>query len=197
MPTFTPFLCRVTPYGTPFFVSLEPSSNVFIIGDLSAEDVCRLYWLLESVTINYKLMFSGSLEVRGELAMGGMYGTVPRQRLLGVPNFRGSIFHSSSGVQSESYIDFSKIYFQSNGLYAVAFDFVIYSKIETEGGSNFLVSLYRNSGSSGQRDSYKTKTVNFSGKNFALYLNYNSQIWTANEIEFNEFSMTTVFYENA
>ncbi|MDR1906822.1 MAG: hypothetical protein LBQ03_01200 [Puniceicoccales bacterium] len=196
MSTYTPFLCRVTSYGTPFFVPLEISSGSFDIRNLSAEDVCRYYWLLESVTIHYKLTFSGSLEVGSNLLLGGMYGTVPRMRLLSVPNFQGTIFHSSSGVQSEGSIDFSKIYFQGSGPYAVNFDFAIYARVETLAGSNFLVSFHRSAGSSGQRDRYKTQAVNFLGNNFTVYLNYNSAIWTADEIELNEFSLAATVYNN-
>jgi hypothetical protein len=196
MSTYTPFLCRVTPYGTPFFVPLEPSSGNFVINNLSAEALCHHYWLLESVTIHYKLTFSGSLEVGTDLLLGGMYGTVPRRRLLAVPSFQGTIFHSSSGVQAEGDIDFSTVYLQENGLHAVNFDFAIYSKVATMPGSNFLVSFDRSIGSSGQRNSYKSQVVNFLGKSVTIYLNYNDQIWNGDEIELNEFSLGAVFYNN-
>jgi hypothetical protein len=196
MSTYTPFLCRVTPYGTPFFVPLEFSSGSFAISNLSAEALCRYYWLLESVTIHYKLIFSGSLEVGTDLSFGGMYGTAPRQRLLTVPSFSGMIFHSSSGVQAEGNVNFSTIYLQESGLYAVNFDLAIYSKAETIGGSNFLVSFQRSIGSSGQRDSYRSRTVNFLGKSVTIYLNYNDQIWGSDKIELDEFSLAATFYNN-
>ncbi|MDR3317755.1 MAG: hypothetical protein LBS71_03045 [Puniceicoccales bacterium] len=196
MPTYTPFLCRVTPYGTPFFVSLESSSNTFAIDNLSAEDVCYYYWLLESVTIHYKMTFSGSLEIQNNLLLGGMYGTVPQRRVLDTPSFNGSIFHSSSGVQVEGRIDLSKIYLQPNGLYAIDFKFIIYARSETIDGSNFLLSFYRSIGNSGQRNSYKTQDFSFLGETKTIYLNYNSQIWSESEIELNEFSITTTFFSN-
>jgi hypothetical protein len=167
-----------------------------VISDLSAEELCRIYWLLESVTIHYKLIFSGSLEVMGNLPLGGMYGTVPRMRLRNVPSFQGAIFHSASGIQSESNVDLSTIYHQSNGLYAVNFDCVLYAKVETLEGSNFLVSFYRSVGNSGQRNGCKTQTVDFLGRDVTVYLNYNDQIWNENEIELNEFSLGTTFYSN-
>ncbi|MDR0740154.1 MAG: hypothetical protein LBF34_00390 [Puniceicoccales bacterium] len=196
MSTYTPFLCRVTPHGTPFFVPLEPSLGGFVINNLPAETLCQYYWLLESVTIHYKLIFSGSLVVEGNLLLGGMYGTVPRQRLLAVPNFSGIIFHSASGVQAEGNVDFSTVYLQENGLYAVDFDFAIYAKVETVAGSNFLVSFQRSVGSSGQRNSYKSQAVNFLGKSVIVYLNYNDQIWSSDKIELDEFSLGAVFYNN-
>lgn len=167
-----------------------------MINNLSAETLCQCYWLLESVTIHYKLIFSGSLVVEDNLLLGGIYGTVPRRRLLDVPNFSGTIFHSASGVQAEGNVDFSTVYQQSNGLYAVDFDFAIYAKVETIGGSNFLVSFQRSTGSDGQRNDYESQTINFLGKNVTVYLNYNNQIWSSDEIELDEFSVTTVFYNN-
>ncbi|MDR1434888.1 MAG: hypothetical protein LBI77_00585 [Puniceicoccales bacterium] len=196
MATYTPFLCRVTPHGTPFFVPIEPSSDVFVIDNLSAEEVCRYYWLLNAVTIDYRMTFNGSLEVLGDLLLGGMYAAAPRMRLLSVPDFSNEIFDSSSGVQSEGIVDFSKIYLQNSGSYALVFDFIIYARVETVGGSNFLVSFHRSPGSSGQRDSYKTYTTDCFGKNITIYLNYNSQIWATDEIELNECSMVATFYEN-
>jgi hypothetical protein len=196
MSTYTPFLCRVTPYGTPFFVSLASSSDSFVIDNLSAEELCHYYWLLESVTIHYKLTFSGSLVVESSLLLGGMYGTVPRRRLLGVPSFSGTIFHSASGVQAEGDIDFSTVYERESGPYAVNFDFAIYSKVETVPGSNFLVSFGRSTGSSGQRNRYKTQVVSFLGRSVTVYLNYNDQIWGSDEIELNEFSLGAVFFSN-
>ncbi|MDR1366832.1 MAG: hypothetical protein LBJ13_02920 [Puniceicoccales bacterium] len=196
MSTYTPFLCRVTPYGTPFFVPLEFSSGTFVINNLSAEELCRNYWLLESLTIHYKLIFSGSLEVTGNLLLGGMYATAPRMRLLNVPSFQGTIFHSASGVQTDGNVDFSTIYYQSDGPYAVNFDFAIYARVETLSGSNFLVSFHRSAGHSGQRSSYKAQTVNFLEKSVTIYLNYNDQIWKSNEIELAEFSLAAAFYNN-
>jgi hypothetical protein len=196
MATYTPFLCRVTPHGTPFFVPIEPSSDFFTIDNLSAEEVCHYYWLLDAVTIDYGMTFSGSLEVLGDLLLGGMYAAAPRLRLLSVPDFSDEIFDSSSGVQAEGMIDFSKIYLQNNGSYAIAFDFVIYAKVETIGSSNFLVSFRRSSGSSGQRDSYKTYATDCFGKSITVYLNYNSQIWAADEIELSECAMGATFHEN-
>jgi hypothetical protein len=186
----------VTPYGVPFFVPLEFSSGNFVIDQLSAEELCHYYWLLESVMIHYKLTFSGSLEVEGNLLLGGMYGRVPRMRLLSVPNFQATIFHSASGVQGEGSVDFSTIYCQNGGLYAVNFDCVLYAKVETVAGSNFLVSFHRSVGSSGQRDSYKTQAVNFLGKSVTVYLNYNGQVWSGDEIELDEFSLGATFYDN-
>ncbi|MDR0418077.1 MAG: hypothetical protein LBH08_01400 [Puniceicoccales bacterium] len=196
MSTYTPFLCHVTPYGTPFFVPLKSSADTFMISNLSAEELCRNYWLLESLTIYYKLIFSGSLEITGNLSLGGMYATAPRMRLLNVPSFQGTIFHSSSGVQADGNVDFSSIYHQSDGLYAVNFDFAIYARVETISGSNFLVSFYRSVGHSSQRNSYKTQTVNFLGKSITVYLNYNDQIWESDEIELAEFSLAAVLYDN-
>ncbi|MDR1303530.1 MAG: hypothetical protein LBJ81_02830 [Puniceicoccales bacterium] len=66
MSTYTPFLCRVAPHGTPFFVPLEASSDTFFARDLAAADVCRYYWLLESVAIAYRMTFDG-LVVQGNL----------------------------------------------------------------------------------------------------------------------------------
>jgi hypothetical protein len=117
-------------------------------------------------------------------------------RLLSVPSFQGTIFHSASGVQAEGNVDFSTVYLQENGLYGVDFNFAIYSRVETLAGSNFLVSFQRSIGSSGQRSSYKSQTVNFLGKSVTIYLNYNDQIWNSDEIELDEISVTTVFYNN-
>jgi hypothetical protein len=196
MSTYTPFLCPVTPYGTPFFVSLEASSDNFAMNNISAEELCFYYWLLESVTIHYKLIFSGSLEVEGNLVLGGMYGTVPRMRLLDVPNFSGTIFHSASGLQAEGSIDFSTIDCQVDGLYAVNFAFNAYDRIEGIGGSNCLLSFYRSVGSTGQRNSHQSQAVNFLGKRVTIYLNYNNQIWSEDEIELNEFSLAATFFSN-
>jgi hypothetical protein len=175
---------------------MEFSVGNFVIGQLSAEELCRHYWLLESVTIHYKLTFSGSLEVEGNLLLGGMYGRVPRMRLLSVPNFQATIFHSASGVQAEGSVDFSTIYCQGDGLYAINFDCTLYAKMETVAGSNFLVSFHRSEGNSGQRDSYKTRTANFLGKSVTGYLNYNGQIWSEDEIQLDEFSLAATFYDN-
>ncbi|MDR1591073.1 MAG: hypothetical protein LBR92_03715 [Puniceicoccales bacterium] len=196
MSTYTPFLCRVTPYGTPFFVPLEVSSGSFVINNLSAAELCQYYWLLESVTIHYKMLFYGSVVISTDLSLGGMYATQPRQRILGVPSFLGTIFHESVGIQASSNIDFSTIYLQGSGLYAVDFDFTIYTRIETLAGSNFLVSFYRSVGSNGQRNSYKTQTVNFLGESITVYLNYNDQNFDSDEIELTEFSLAATFYSN-
>ncbi|MDR2806588.1 MAG: hypothetical protein LBB11_00300 [Puniceicoccales bacterium] len=196
MSTYTPFLCRVTPYGTPFFVPEASSTNPWIIDNLSAQDVCRYYWLLEWVSIAYKMTFSGSFEVQSNLSLGGMYTSVPRMRIIAPPQFSGSIFQPSSGIITEGKIDFSKIYLQEGGQYAIDFTFNAYSRDEGIGGSDFLLSFYRSVGDIGQRDSYKSQTVDFSGKSVTVYLNYNSQIWPEDEIELNSFSLSASFFSN-
>jgi hypothetical protein len=196
MSTYTPFLCPVAPHGTPFFVPLEESSDAFFMHDLAAADVCRCYWLLESVTIHYKMTFYGSLEVQGNLLLGGIYAPVPRQRLVAVPSFYASQFLSSLGVQAVGNLDFSKVYLQENGKLAFQFSVAVYARDETVAGSNFLLSFERSMGSGGQRDAYKAKAFDFFGETRTAHLNYNRQIWSDGEVAFDEFSLTPVFYNN-
>lgn len=193
MSTFTPFLCPVTTYGTPHFVPLSSSNHASILNNMTADEACRNYWLLESVTIRYAMVLSGTLEVAGDLLLGGMYGTSPINRLLSPTHFTVSFYHSSCGVQSEASIDFSTIYLQENQLYAAAFDLFCYNLIEGIEGSNLLLSFTRSTGSSGQRNSCKTRNFTFLGSSRTAYLNYNSQIW--DDIEFNEFSVATTYFE--
>ncbi|MDR0590798.1 MAG: hypothetical protein LBG09_03040 [Puniceicoccales bacterium] len=194
MSTYTPFFCRVAAHGTPFFVPLEASSNTFFIRDLAAADVCHYYWLLESVTIAYKMTFEG-LVVQGNLFLGS-YAPVPRQRLLAVPPFYASQFLSSYGIQTVGELNFSKVYLQEDGQLALAFNFTAYSRDETVGGSQFLLCLERSEGDNGQRNAYKTKAFNIFGGGKTAYLNYNNQIWGDSGVALNEFSMAAVFYDN-
>ena len=196
MSTFTPFLCPVTPYGTPHFVSLSSNSSSSILSNMTAEELCRNYWLLESVTIHYAMLLSGTLEIVGDLLLGGMYGVRPVARLLSPTHFTSSFYHSSCGVQSEAEIDFSTVYDQGNQRYAAAFDFVSYNLNEGVGGSNLLLAFYRSTGTSGQRNQCKTRSFTFLGSTHTVYLNYNSQIWSSSDIELNAFSITTTFFAN-
>jgi hypothetical protein len=195
MLTYTPFLCSVTPYGTPFFVSQEPALGSFVINNLTAEEICRYYWLLESVMIHYKFTFNGSMEIQDSFVLGGA-NTEPQWRILSVPSYYSSILNGSFGIRAESSIDFSTVYLQENGLYAINFNFAIYNDIETVAGSSLLISFYRSVGNSGQRNAYKSLSANFLGKNLTAYLNYDNRVWDSSEIEFNEISLETTFYNN-
>jgi hypothetical protein len=195
MATFTPFFCRVTPYGTPHFVPLESSSHTFILNNLSAQEVCHYYWLLHKLVFYYKLTFSGSLVVEKYLSMGTTT-IVPRNRLISVPAFSGSLFDSSTGIIWNGAINFSKIYLQDDGQYAIDLQFAAYNQTEGLGESHFLLSFGRSLGDSGQRDAYQSTVIDFMGKNISVYLNYNSQIWSGTSIALNDFSLTATFYDN-
>ncbi|MDR1303321.1 MAG: hypothetical protein LBJ81_01725, partial [Puniceicoccales bacterium] len=126
----------------------------------------------------------------------GSYAPVPRQRLLAVPPFYASQFLSSYGIQVAGELDFSQVYLQTDGQLALAFNFAAYSRVETVGGSQFLLSLERSEGDDGQRNAYKTKAFSVFGGGRTAYLNYNNEIWSDSGVALNEFSMATAFYDN-
>ena len=197
MSRFTPFLCRVTSYGTPDFVPLSLSGKTSILSNMTPEELCRNYWLLESVTIRYKMLLSGTLEVSGDLILGGMYSTVPIRRLLSPTKFTASVYHAFYGVQSNASIDFSTVYQQEDQRYAVPFDFVSYVPDEGLDEGNLLLSFYRSTGANGQRNQCKTRNFTFLDTVQTVYLNYNGQIWPDTDIELSEFSVTTTFFDNS
>ncbi|MDE6576476.1 MAG: hypothetical protein K2L24_03745 [Opitutales bacterium] len=197
MTRFTPFLCRVTPYGTPFFVPLVTNGGITsILSGLDADSLCRCYWLLERVDIRYQMTFSGSIVLENELSIGGMYATPPIRRLLGVPELNASMIHALYGVYSEGKIDFSTVYAQADQQYAVRFDFTVCNADEPKEESNFLLSLYRSAGASDRRNRCKTRNFSFLGKTYTAYLNYNSSVWADTDISLDSFSLQTVFFEN-
>jgi hypothetical protein len=114
--------------------------------------------------IHYKLSFRSSLEVGSDLRLGHIrYGgsdAIARHFELSGYNFS---FVERGAVRGN--IDFSRINFSGSGAYALNFDFAIYANVDTRAGSNFLVSLRRSTGSSGQRNSHKMRIVSFFGKN--------------------------------
>jgi hypothetical protein len=88
------------------------------------------------------------------------------------------------------------VYVQADGQLALAFNFAAYSRVETMGGSQFLLSLERSEGDDGQRNAYKTKAFNIFGESRTAYLNYNNEIWSDSGVALHEFSMAAEFYEN-
>lgn len=197
MTRFTPFLCRVTPYGTPFFVPLVSDGGISsIFSSLDAKTLCRYYWLLERVDIHYQLTFSGSIVLDDELSIGGMYATLPIRRLLSVPEFEASQIHALYGVRSTGKIDFSNVYAQNEQQYAVRFDFAVYNADEKESESDFLLSFHRSAGLNDRRDRCKTRNFRFLDQTYTVYLNYSSAVWSDTEISLDYCSLQTVFFEN-
>lgn len=196
MPTFTPFLCPVSSSGVPFFVKQNSEGIDSPLCNIGPTEMCRLYWLLYSVSITYEIIFSGTTSVGTTLELGGMYVDSPNIRLLRVPNFSTDFFHSSTGVQADSFIDFSKIYQQGEDVYSVVFSINIYDKSATVDGSDFLLCLCRSEGINGQRDCYITKNAILLGKEVIVYLNYNSNIWTGDNIALPTFRINSSFFSN-
>jgi hypothetical protein len=78
----------------------------------------------------------------------------------------------------------------------VDFNFVISIKVETFAGSNFFVSFHCSAGSNSQCDSYKMQAMHLFRNNLTIYRNCNGLIWTADEIELNNFSFAATIYDD-
>lgn len=195
MTIFRPFLCRVTPYGTPFFIGLREQKIESVLRGLSGAEVCRYYWLLEKLSIHYRVTVDGSITIEDTLTLGGIYGIAPIYRLLREPDFSGSVFDDSTGMYAEAKIDFSAIYKDEDG-YTIPFTFACYIQEEGLDEGIFLISLERSEGIYEQRDSYKTRTFSFAGKESNVYLNYSSELWSESEIEFEAFDISATFFQN-
>ena len=167
-----PFLSRVSYAGVPHTLPHSSDISQATLYPLSPKEACRLYWMVATVTIRYAYTLNG-VSISREIPLSTT--VEPRERLIAPATLYQSQYDSVTQSSYLGSLDLTTVYFDPQNLSSVGFKFSIN---ETEYMNLFSISMSSVSGM-GQI----SKTFDFMGHVFSLYLCYNSQLVTSASLD--------------
>lgn len=153
-----PFLCRVSAVGVPHTIT-HSRAREFTISGLSATDVCKLYWTLNSIKIQYSFSINGITVSRNILAETNI---VPKNRIIAPVEFYQTGYDSATMTSYLCRLNFDTVYLVNDNDYGLRF---IFNEIDITGAINFNTSLIENM-------SYVSCNFKFFNTSATAYLNY-------------------------
>lgn len=188
---FENFLCRVANSGVPHEIEHVYGIPPGVIINLTAKEMCQLYWLLQYVYIDLRVELDSSIIIFDNAKLGDEILFPPRTRIVKVPEFRRNYTDSMYSLCHNFEIDFSKIYFSDDDKFSVDFRCEIYDSGTSREESSILLSFARDAGNC--RDLYISREFEFFGEMHTVYLNYQSGLW--NEVNFTVFNISNTLWE--
>ncbi len=164
-----PFLCRVSFAGVPHTIT-HSQSEEYTISGLSAEDMCKLYWTLNGMTVRYSFSIN---EVSLTRTLFAESDISPKNRLVTPVEFYQTGYDSEYDTSYLCRLNFNTIYLLEDGTLGVR---LLISEIDSTGVVNFNTIPMTNMSSI----SYD---FNFMDTLAKIYLNYNPDVVTSATIE--------------
>ncbi len=176
------FLCRVSFAGVPHTLQHIDSATTANLFPLSPTDVCRIYWLLQSMHIKYQYSING-INVSRDFTVSS--SVIPKNRLISPAIFYATEYDSNTQTAYMAQLDMQKIYFDQSNQEHVGFNFTL-SEADNFGVMDLCLEALPNMKNI-------QRSFSFAGQTITAYLNYNSSM--VSSAVFNNISIEETYYQ--
>ncbi|MDR2436169.1 MAG: hypothetical protein LBD33_02575, partial [Puniceicoccales bacterium] len=171
------FLCRVSFAGVPHAAEHNPNINQATIRNISAGDMCTLFWLLEKIQLAYSFSINGVSVYRDFYATSEVE---PKYRLIAPVELYASSYDSSTMTSYLCRLNFDTVYFGEGGECGLGF---LFSEIDTTGAINLNLQPM-----AGMQN--VSLGVPFFNSAVTVYLNYLPSVVNSAQINYFEIKLT-------
>jgi hypothetical protein len=171
------FLCRVSCVGVPHAVEHNPNIDQATVRNISASDMCTLFWLLEKIQLTYSFSIDGISVYRDLYAISEVD---PKYRLISPVELYASAYDSSTMTSYLCHLNFDEVYFGEGGECGLGF---LFSEIDTTGAINLNLQPV-----AGMQN--VNLSVPFFNGAMTVYLNYLPSVVNSAQINYFEVELT-------